>query len=112
MKLGLIFFILIFSVKAHSQSCDMYEIKDIPVYFYIVKNEKSTSKLNDSISYVIEKISERKFRVAKLQRGIVINNIIYSYKGKKRYQAFKVKKRKFGEVTIINERRMICLLEK
>lgn len=112
MKIGIIIFAIFYSSSVFSQSCEIYEIKGIPTYFYLVKGEKNGSKINDSLSYMFEKIGEGKYRIEKILNGIVINNTEYSYSGKKRYQSFKIKKRKFNKVFFFTEKRLICLLEK
>lgn len=103
--------LLIFSNNSQAQSCEIFEIPNVNVYLYPLAEGISTSKLNDSVSYSIEKVSSSKFRIQKLLFEKVIETNYYKYKGKTRIQVFKVKKRKGEEISFIKKKKKICVLE-
>ena len=111
MKVFLVMISCIFSINSYSQLCEMYEIKDIPVYFSIVSGEKNVSKVNDSLSFSILKKSNQKYVVEKLLNGVVLSVKEYVYKGSQRHQIFKIKKRKIDGISFIKQKKTICLLE-
>lgn len=111
MKIILAIFGVILFTNLYSQSCEMYEIKNIPVYFSVVVGEKSVSKINDSLSFSIFTNDNQNYIVEKLINGAIIDTRQYIYKGKKRCQFFTIKKRKIDEVSMVKQRKIICLLE-
>lgn len=111
MKVILVIISFLMSVQSYSQCCEIYEIKNIPVYFYTVEREKSVSKVNDSLSFSIFAIGNQKYTVEKLFNGVIVETKKYSYTGKKRYQIFKIKKRKIDRVITVRQKKIICLLE-
>jgi hypothetical protein len=112
MKFSIIIGAIFCCSNIYSQECEIYEIEGVPSYFYVTHGEKSVSKINDSLFYTIEIISEEIFRVEKLIKDHVVKVSEYCYNGKSQYKSFKVKKRKFGKVVIVTEKRMTCMLEK
>jgi hypothetical protein len=104
--------IIISAYNCKSQSCSIFELSNTnKVYLYPIAKGASLSKVNDSISYSLEKLSENKFRVQKLLFDKVIENNDYEYKGKNRYQIFKVRNRKGDKVSIEKKKVKICILE-
>ena len=94
-----------------AQSCEIFEIPNVKVYLYPVAKGASFSKMNDSISYSLEKILATKFRGQKLLFDKVIGTKNYKYAGKSRYQVFKMRKRNGDKMSTVKEKRRICLLE-
>lgn len=107
----LIVFILAFNTNVKSQSCEIFEISGINVFFYPIENQISYSKLNDSTSYSFEKIFDTVYCVKKIVSGTTTNENNYFYKGKSRCQFFKMKNLSPDGVTYTREKRIICLLE-
>lgn len=103
--------LLILSNNSQAQSCEIFEIPNVNVYLYPLAKGIGTSKLNDSVSYSIEKVSSTKFRVQKLLFEKVMETKYYKYKGKTRIQTFKIKKRKGEEISFVKKKKLICVLE-
>jgi hypothetical protein len=110
-----IFLIILLLIAAISfcngQSCEIFKAPKVNVYLYPVEGEVSVSKLNDTVIYSLEKIRATSYKVQKIISGKLKEEHIYKYKGKYKYEIFRVKKRKIDKIYFIKEKRRICLLE-
>lgn len=107
-----LFLPFIISIKScNAQLCDVFAVKDIPIYFYPIAQEVNTTKLNDSISYSIEKKQNEIFIVKKHLLNKIVETKVYRYKGNKRLDSFRTRKRVADSVIFINEKVEVCLLE-
>jgi len=111
-KVCFVIVLTVISFYGIGQTCSMFEIRGLNIYFYPVKNRVSYSKLNDTVTYSFFQISEAKYVVQKLVNQKITETKNYRYRGKMHFQTFKIRKRTANRLTIVKEKKAICLLEK